>query len=73
MKPLLTMTVAISFALALSGCGLESAGTAAVAGKTKAEEARQGQQTVKDTKARIEKMQQDHQEARRKAEEQSEK
>jgi hypothetical protein len=73
MKPFITATLVITFVFALSACGLESAGTAVVVGKTKAQEAKQGQQTVNDVRERLEKSQQDHQEAQRKAEEQNSK
>ncbi len=39
--------------LTLNGCGLEVAGTAAIGGVTKAEEARQAQKTLESVKLKI--------------------
>ena len=39
--------------LALNGCGAETVGTAAVAGKAKQEEARQARETLNDVQQRL--------------------
>ncbi|MBK7356256.1 hypothetical protein [Propionivibrio sp.] len=43
----------ISIVLALAGCGVESAGTAATVGKLQAEQAKQGKQQMETFKANL--------------------
>ena len=43
----------ISIVLALAGCGVESAGTAATVGKLQAEQAKQGKQQMEPFKANL--------------------
>jgi hypothetical protein len=49
--------VIIPLCLVLAACGAETAGTAAVAGKARQEEARQARETVDDYQRRLEEVQ----------------
>ena len=49
----MTRAITLLLCLALSGCGAETVGTAAVAGKAKQEEARQARETLNDVQQRL--------------------
>lgn len=49
----MTRAITLLLCLALSGCGAETVGTAAVAGKMKQEEARQARETLNDVQQKL--------------------